>query len=267
MLENVNLDRKISRAEYDQALPALQRRLYDLEGACWHHGVSSIVVFEGWDAAGKGGCTSALTQRLDPRGFRLYAINPPRTFEQQYPWLWRFWQKVPNRGEMVMFDRSWYRRVLEDRVEEAISESEWRKAYSDILDFERTLADDGTAIVKFFLHISRKEQKQRFKAIDQDPLESWRLSKDDWRHHKCYDEYLKAAEEMLETTESEFAPWTIVEATSRWFARKKVFETLIAALERRLGADAPPREEPSEAVQRDAELRAAMSSMEAKGGA
>jgi polyphosphate kinase 2 (PPK2 family) len=267
MLENVNLDRKLSRAEYEQVLPGLQRRLYDLERVCWQLGVPSMVVLEGWDAAGKGGCTSALTQRLDPRGFKLYAINPPRTYEEQHPWLWRFWLKIPNRGEMVILDRSWYRRVLEDRVEKVIPQREWRKAYNDIIDFERTLSDDGVAIVKFFLHISKKEQKQRFKAIEKDPLESWRLGKEDWRHHRRYDDYLEAVEEMLETTESEFAPWTVVEATSRWFARRKVFETLISALEKRLGDHAPPREEYAQAVERDADLRAAMSSMEAGGGA
>ena len=261
MLENINLDKKLSREEYKAALPLLQQRLYELEKACWDHGVPTVVVFEGWDAAGKGTTIATLSQRLDPRGFKLYPITAPRTYEQQRPWLWRFWLKVPNRGEMVIFDNSWYRRVLAERVENAVPEKAWRQAYRDISEFERMLAADGAAIVKFFLHISRKEQKRRFKAIEADPLEAWRVSKEDWARHKDYDRYLVAAEEMLEMTESEYAPWTIVEATSKWYARRKVFDVLIAAMEQRLGADAPPRTALSEDSARDAELREAMESL------
>jgi polyphosphate kinase 2 (PPK2 family) len=262
MLESINLALKMSRKEYEQAVPALQLQLYDLERACWQNGVSSIVLFEGWDAAGKGGCTSALTQRLDPRGFKLHAINPPRTFEKEYPWLWRFWLKIPNRGEMVILDRSWYRRVLDEYVDGSVSQKERRAALKDIVEFERTLAEDGIVIVKFFLHISKKEQKSRFRKIEADPLESWRITKDDWQRHKQYDEYYEAIEEVLEVTESEFAPWTIVEATSRWHARVKVFQTLIPALEARLGSDAPQRTDKASVIGKDAELRAAMSTLE-----
>jgi polyphosphate kinase 2 (PPK2 family) len=261
MLENVNLKKKLSREEYKRILPALQRRLYDLEKACWDNGVATIVVLEGWDASGKGTTIATLTQRLDPRGFRIYSIGEPRAEEREHPWLWRFWLKVPDRGNMVIFDRSWYGRVLDERVEERIPKRAWMDAYRDIQEFERMLADDGTAILKLFLHISRKEQKRRFREIGRDPLESWRLTPADWARHKKYDRYLEAAEEMLELTESEFAPWTIVEATSRWYARRKVFETLIAAMERRLGPKAPPRAPTAEAAVKDADLRAAMESL------
>ena len=261
MLENLNLERRLSRQEYKELLPALQMRLYDLEKACWDHKIPSIVVFEGWDAAGKGTAISTLTQRLDPRGFRLYPVTAPRTYERSHhPWLWRFWLKTPNRGEMVIFDRSWYRHVLDDRVEGDVTEKEWRPAYRDIAEFERMLADHGAVILKFFLHISKKEQKRRFRNIERDPLESWRITAADWARHKKYDEYLAAVEEMLELTESEVAPWTIVEATSRWFARIKIFRTIIAELEKRLGRDAPPPEL-TEAPQKDADLRAAMESL------
>ena len=163
MLENVNLNIKLSHAEYNKVLPKLQRRLYDLEKACWDSKVSSILIFEGWDAAGKGGAIATLTQRLDPRGFKLHSIHLPRTFEHARPWLWRYWLKVPNRGEMVIFDQSWYSRVLIERVEKLIPEAVCRAAYSDIQDFERMLADDGTVIVKFFLHITKKEHQVRIK--------------------------------------------------------------------------------------------------------
>jgi len=261
MLENINLKRKLSREEYKLSLPSIQQRLYDLEKACWDHHVATVIVFEGWDASGKGTAIAALTQRLDPRGFKLYPITAPRTYEQQRPWLWRFWLKVPDRGEMVIFDRSWYLRVLDERVEGGTPKKALRSVCRDIVDFERTLADDGAAILKFFLHISKKEQKERFRAIEADPLEAWRVTSADWARHKKYDEYLAATEEMLELTESEFAPWTIVEATSKWYARKKIFETIVSVMEKRLGADAPPRMEVPAAVAKDAELRAAMESL------
>ncbi len=240
MLEKVNLKLKLSKEEYKSVLPALQQRLYDLEKACWDQKVASILLFEGWDAAGKGSAISTLTERLDPRGFKLHPIQPPRTYEQSRPWLWRFWLRTPNYGEMAIFDRSWYRRVLEDRVEGAIPEKEVEDAFQDIVEFEQMLADDGTVIVKFWLHISKKEQKKRFRALKNDPLESWRVTKEDWARHKRYERYLVATEEMLARTESEYGPWTIVESTSRWHARKKIFETVIQALEARLGGAAPP---------------------------
>jgi polyphosphate kinase 2 (PPK2 family) len=262
MLENINLKKKkLSREDYKSALPGLQRRLYDLEKACWDQGVSTAVIIEGWDASGKGTTISTLTQRLDPRGFKLYPITAPRTYEQQRPWLWRFWLKVPNRGEMVIFDHSWYSRVLEERVERAIPEKAVREALRDIVEFERMLSDDGTAILKLFLHISKKEQSRRFRMIEANPLEAWRVTRADWARHKKYEKYLVAIEEMLELTESEYAPWTIVEATSKWHARKKVFETIITAMEKRLGASAPPRTQAAAGMPRDADLRAAMESL------
>jgi polyphosphate kinase 2 (PPK2 family) len=261
MLENINLARKLSREQYKSVLPGLQKRLYDLEKACWDLDVPTVIAFEGWDASGKGTAIGALTQRLDPRGFKLYPITAPRTYEQQRPWLWRFWLKLPNRGEMILFDHSWYSRVLVERVEKTVPEKVWRQAYRDIVEFERTLADDGTTILKFFFHISRKEQRRRFEAIEADPLEAWRVTDTDWARHKKYDDYVAASEEMFELTDTEYAPWTIVEATSKWYARKKLFDAIIAAMEKRLGADAPPRSTAVADSPEDAELRAAVESM------
>ena len=262
MLENVNLKRRLSREEYSQYLPSLQRRLFELEKACWDHKISSIIVVEGWDAAGKGGAIAALTQRLDPRGFKVYATPPPRTYEQGFPWLWRFWQKIPNRGEMVIFDQSWYGRVLEERVMQTTDKPAWRAAFRDIVDFERMLADDGTVILKFFLHIDKKTQKRRFRKIAADPLEAWRITRADRERQSKYDQYLVATEEMLELTEAEYASWNIVEATSRWWARKKMLDAIIAALEHKLGRAAPPREASEEVTERDADLRAAMDTLD-----
>jgi polyphosphate kinase 2 (PPK2 family) len=162
---------------------------------------------------------------------------------------------------MIIFDHSWYGRVLEDRVERTIPEKVWRQAYRDIVEFERTLADDGATILKFFFHISKKEQRKRFEAIEADPLEAWRVTDADWARYKKYGEYLAATEEMLALTDTEYAPWTIVEATSKWYARRKLFDTIIAAMEKRLGANAPPRSTSAADAQKDADLREVMESL------
>jgi polyphosphate kinase 2 (PPK2 family) len=234
MLEKIDLTRELPKEEYKRLIPRLQRRLYDLEKACWDANLPSMIVFEGWDAAGKGTSINLLTSRLDPRGFKLYPIQAPRTFETHLPWLWRFWLKTPNYGEMAIFDRSWYGRVLVERVEELTPVREWRKGYRDIVDFERTLTDDGYVIIKFFLHISKQEQKRRFKKLEKDPLKSWHVQPEDWEHHRKYKEYVVAIEEMLERTDTEWGPWTIVEATDRRWARVKIFQTIIQRLEEAL---------------------------------
>ncbi len=231
MLEKVDLALTYPKEKYKEQITYLHNRLYDLQKACWEGGISSVILFEGWDASGKGSSINLLTQRLDPRGFKLYPIQAPRTHELHMPWLWRFWLKVPNYGEMAIFDRSWYGRVLVERVEKLTTDSLWRKAYQDIVDFERTLAADGYIIIKFLLHISKKEQSRRFKKLEKDPLESWHVSPEDWDHHRNYDRYLLAYEEMLERTDTEWGRWTIVEATDRRWARAKIFQTIIRDLE------------------------------------
>ena len=248
MLEKVDLTKKLSRKEYKTRIRGLRNRLYDLQKAAWDAGIPTIILFECWDAAGKGTSINVLTRRLDPRGFKLYSIQAPRTTELHMPWLWRFWLKLPSRGQMAILDRSWYGRVLVERVEGLTPEQAWRQAYVDIVNFERTLADDGHVLVKFFLHISKKEQARRFHKLEKDPLEAWHVQPEDWEHHRKYDAYLAAIEEMLERTETEWGPWTIVEATNRYWARVKIFETIICRLEEALGRDdqplpPPPQEE------------------------
>jgi polyphosphate kinase 2 (PPK2 family) len=234
MLEKLDLSQKIKKKAYKSMLPELSNRLFNVEKASWDAGIPVIILFEGWDAAGKGTSIQKLTAPLDPRGFKLYPIRAARTYEKKHPWLWRFWLKAPARGEWAIFDRSWYGRVMVERVEGLIPESEWRRAYRDIADFERTLADDGNVIIKFFLHISKKEQKERFEQLSKDPLQAWHVSPEDWEHHNHYDDWLLAYEEAFERTESEWAPWTIVEATDRRFTRVKIYQTVIHTLERRL---------------------------------
>jgi polyphosphate kinase 2 (PPK2 family) len=257
MLEKVDLTRKLPKREYKKLVPRLQRRLYDLEKASWDAKIPSVIVFEGWDAAGKGTSINLLTSRLDPRGFKLHPIQAARTFETHLPWLWRFWQKLPNYGEMAIYDRSWYGRVLVERVEGLTAEAEWRKGYRDIVDFERAIADDGYVVIKFWLHISQQEQRRRFKMLEKDPLKAWHVQSEDWEHHRKYNEYLLAVEEMLERTDTEWGPWTIVEATDRRWARVKIFETIIRRLEEAIserGFDLPekePQPEPTSDVEED----------------
>jgi polyphosphate kinase 2 (PPK2 family) len=234
MLDKIDLNRKVPKKEYKKLMPALRNRLYDLQKASWDAGVPVIILFEGWDAAGKGTSIQYLTRRLDPRGFKLYPIRPTRTYEKKRPWLWRFWLKIPGRGEWAIFDRSWYGRVLVERVEQLISDAEWRRAYRDIVDFERTLADDGYLILKFFLHISKEEQRKRFDALTADPLMAWKVEPEDWERHNQYDEWLQIYEEMFERTDTEWGVWTIVESTDRNFTRIKIFQTIINTLEDRL---------------------------------
>jgi polyphosphate kinase 2 (PPK2 family) len=240
MLEKVDLTKTLSKEEYKPRFVTARNRLYDLQKACWDAGIPSVILFEGWDASGKGTTINLLTQRIDPRGFKLYAIQAPRTYETHMPWLWRFWLKLPNYGQMAIFDRSWYGRLLVERVEGFTPEKVWREAYDDIVSFERTIADDGYIIIKFFLHISKEEQKRRFKKLEKDPLEAWHVQPEDWEHHRKYDEYVIAIEEMLARTDTEWGPWTLVEATDRYWTRIKVFETIIGRLEETLTARGKP---------------------------
>lgn len=231
MLEKVDLTLSLAKEEFARRLPALEEKLFELQTACWMQGVATIIVLEGWDASGKGTAIAKLTERIEPRGFRVHSIQAPRTHELHMPWLCRFWLRTPAYGQMAIFDTSWYRRVIEERVEKVVPKAAWSTGYQDIRDFERALADDSAVIVKFFLHISRKEQKKRFRKLEKDPLESWRVGPAEWDRHKKYARYLAAIEDMLARTEAEWAPWTIVEGTDRNWARVKIFETLIAALD------------------------------------
>jgi polyphosphate kinase 2 (PPK2 family) len=236
MLEKVDLDKGLGKKEYKQLMPGLRNRLYALQKASWDAKIPVVIIFEGWDAAGKGTSIRTLTARLDPRGFKLYPIRAARTYEKKRPWLWRYWLKLPGRGEWAIFDRSWYGRVLVERVDGLTPEEEWRRAYRDIADFERTISDDGCLIIKFWLHISKQEQKKRYKKLIQDPLTAWQVTAEDWDHHSKYDDYVLAVEEMLERTITEWGPWTIVEATDRYHTHVKIFQTIISALEERLAA-------------------------------
>ncbi len=236
MLENIDLSKTLDKAEYRKLKDEAELKLSALQRQAKELGIPVIIVFEGWGAAGKGTIINELILPLDPRGFKVYSTVAPTTEEAMHPFLWRFWQHTPARGRMTLFDRSWYGRVVGDRVEGTISGKELRQAFEDIRSFGRQLADDGNVIIKFFLHISKKEQKHRFNVLRGNPATAWRVSKSDLKQQKHYSEYLAASEDMLTETDSDYAPWTVVEAHDQRFATIKVFSTVIAALEKCIAA-------------------------------
>lgn len=235
MLEKIVLTKKLGKKNYKQVMPELSDRLFRSQKIAWSSGTAVVILFEGWDAAGKGTTIQKLTSSLDPRGFRVYPIRAPRTYERKWPWMRRFWMKLPGRGEWAIFNRSWYRRITNDRIEGIIPENEWRHGYRDIVDFERMLVDDGYLLVKFFLHISRQEQKRRFDQLSSDPMTAWRITAQDWDRYRHYDDWEMAWEEVFDRTDTEWAPWTIVEAHNSRFAWVKIYRTILDLLDERLG--------------------------------
>lgn len=236
MLENVDLEQKLRKSVYKMQRPHLQRRLYTLQQACLEAAVPVIVVFEGWDAAGKEAALKTLTRDLDPRALIIHDVQPPRTYESRMPWLWRFWLKIPRYGEMAIFYHSWYEHVLTDRVEAKLPRQKLTQAYRDIANFERALADDGYVIVKIFFHISQEEQARRFLELQNDPLSNWRVRPEHWERHHKRAQYVAAIEEMLKRTDAPGAPWTLIPATDAQWARITTFETVITRIERALDA-------------------------------
>jgi polyphosphate kinase 2 (PPK2 family) len=236
MLDAVNLNRTLSEATYGREERALRTRLAGLHRASAAAGLPVMVAFEGWDAAGKGSMIHTLTARLDPRGFTVHPVGPPRPFEEARPWLWRYWRMIPARGAWAFFDRSWYGRVLVARMDRLVSEEQWTRAYDEILQFERALTADGYLLVKFFLHIGKDEQRRRLDALMADPVTAWRVGPEDWQNHRRYDAWTRVYDEALARTDTPEAPWTVVPATSLPFARRAVYRTLIDALEARLSS-------------------------------
>lgn len=234
MLEAVDLTAKMEKAESKSILERLDLEISQLQRDLQPDGYPVLVVFEGWDAAGKGSVLNRLLQPLDPRGYKVHNMQKPTEEERMRPALWRFWLTAPARGTIAIYNHSWYRQVVDERVEDGVSEGGLRQAFERIRTFERQLEDDGAVVVKFFFHISRKEQAKRFKRMAKDPAFAWKVGKGERRRHKLYEEYYDAAEDMLRETSTAYAPWTIVPATDERFAQVKVAETLCAALKKAL---------------------------------
>lgn len=231
MLEKVDLNKDLKKKDFNKIMDELGPKLASLQRECKNKKIPVIIVFEGWGAAGKGTMINRLIGPLDPRGFKVFTIQKASEEEVMRPFLWRFWTKTPEKGRMAIFDRSWYRRVLSDRIDGVTTEKEVQYAFDEIVNFEEQLTDDNNVIIKFFLHISKKEQKKRFDRLEAAAETSWRVTKNDWKHYKKYEEYLKVNDEMLEKTDTDFAPWCIVEATDREYATIKIISTVIEMLE------------------------------------
>lgn len=238
MLESIDLTQKISEKEYREDLPMLQAQLREVAYHLYLRKRLLIVVYEGWDAAGKGGNIRRVTERLDPRGYEVFPIAAPSGEDKTHHYLWRFWRRLrpPEEKQVLIFDRSWYGRVLVERVEGFAKEHEWRRAYREINNFERQLTDSGAILVKFWMHISPEEQLKRFKEREEKPYKNWKLTTEDWRNREKWPVYLAATEEMLLRTSTLRAPWTIIEANYKWFARVKCLRTLADRLNRELHA-------------------------------
>jgi AMP-polyphosphate phosphotransferase len=229
-LDKIDLSKKMDKPEYKAAMHGLEIKVGELQRSAREKGVPIVIIFEGWGAAGKGTQINNLMLMLDPRGFNVYLTKTPSEEELMRPFLWRFWLKLPAAGRIAIFDRSWYRRVLNDRVEKLIPKEDYRRAYGEINVFERQLTDEGTIIIKFFLHIGKKEQKKRFQTLLANPATAWKVSKNDQKQHRHYSKYVRIIEDMLKKTSTRNAPWTVVEANDHRFASVKILRTLIAAL-------------------------------------
>ncbi len=211
----------------DKEIMYLQKGLRAMEYSLYRERKPMIVAFEGWDAAGKGGCIKRLTQNMDPRGYEVIPVGAPNDFERRHHYLWRFWQNLPKAGHVAIFDRTWYGRVLVERVEGLCSKEDWQRAYSEINDMEKQWREHGAIIVKFWLQIDKEEQLKRFQSREQTPEKSWKITDEDWRNREKWDLYEKAVEEMLWRTSTTYSPWTIVEANSKDYARIKVLKTVL----------------------------------------
>jgi polyphosphate kinase 2 (PPK2 family) len=248
-LDELDLSLSLSREEEARRLEAAWPRLSMLRLALagkWSGyglGPPVCVLFEGWDAGGKGGAIRRLVMPLDNRHVRVASFSAPTDDEQRHHYLQRFWAQLPGWGGLAVFDRSWYGRVLVERVDGLTPKATWKRAYGEIVDMERMLAAEGMVLVKFFLHISDKEQLKRFEKRRDDPLKSWKLTPDDWENRRKRPQYTEAIEDMLARTDHDAAPWTLVEADDKHYARVKVVETVIERIEDAMRANGiePPK--------------------------
>ncbi len=231
LIRELDLTQKVSEKKYDKGVERFQGELARLTRSKKFDEESLILVFEGADAAGKGGAIRRVTAALDARQYVIVPVAAPTEEERAHPYLWRFWRHVPGKGEIVIFDRSWYGRVLVERVEGYATTTEWMRAYDEINQFEEQLVESGAIVIKFWLQISMEEQLRRFRERERTAFKRFKITPDDWRNRKRWGAYEAAVGDMVDRTGTELAPWTLVEAEDKYFARLKIFRTIIRRLE------------------------------------
>jgi polyphosphate kinase 2 (PPK2 family) len=237
MLETIDLSKRLTKEEYVESLIRYQLQLREMAYQLYVDKRTLVLVYEGWDAAGKGGNIKRVTERLDPRGYEVFPIAAPQGEDATHHYLWRFWNRLrpPDEKQILIFDRSWYGRVLVERIEGFCTEAEWKRAYREINEFERQLVDFGMIMVKFWLHISSEEQLRRFEERGHIDYKQWKLTDEDWRNREKRPQYEAAVEDMLLKTSTVTASWTVVEANDKWYARVKALRTLVETLSHELG--------------------------------
>lgn len=234
VLAKVDLSLCCDRKTYRKKLKEYQKKIEKLHGELYQKRIPVVIGFEGWDAAGKGGAIKRLTEKMDARG---YVVNPtaaPNDLEKAHHYLWRFWKNMPKDGHIAIFDRTWYGRVMVERIEGFCTQEEWKRAYKEINDMEKDLADAGAVVLKFWMQIDKKEQEKRFRQRQENPEKQWKITEEDWRNREKWEQYEEAVNEMLIRTSTEYAPWIVVEGNDKYYARLKVLETVIDALEKRI---------------------------------
>lgn len=236
-LAGVDLSQSLDKETYAQQLKRYQVAIQLLAYRAYETKRPAILVYEGWDAAGKGGNIKRVTEKLDPRGYTVHPIAAPQGEDAARHYLWRFWQRLPEAGHLAVFDRSWYGRVLVERVEGFCSEADWRRAYGEINEFEKQLVDFGALVFKFWIHISSEEQLTRFRLREQDAFKRWKLTDEDWRNREKWDQYAEAVEDMLHLTDTDCAPWDLVPGNDKRFARIDVLKILVRRLSAELDYD------------------------------
>ena len=251
MLATVDTSLTLEPEAYERSLIKYQVALYKLAYQIYVQQRPVIMIFEGWDAAGKGGAIRRVTEKIDPRGFVVYPIAAPKGDDATHHYLWRFWRRLPETGQIAIFDRSWYGRVMVERIEGFCREMDWKRAYREINSFERQLVDFGTILFKFWLHIDKDEQLRRFESRSGDRIRSWKLTDEDWRNREKWELYEEAVNEMLLKTSTISAPWTVVEGNSKMYARVKILKTIVDKLSLELDFDPYRPFEPNAARKKD----------------
>ncbi|MFZ8198605.1 polyphosphate kinase 2 family protein [Alteromonas portus] len=243
LYDDFGQSRFASKEEYKEALTRQQEQLFHVQQTYFHQKKRALIVFEGWDASGKGGAIRRITEKLDPRGVGVFPVAKPAKEDQDKHFLYRFWQHIPSPGTIKIFDRSHYGRVLVERVDKLVDEEVWQRGYEEINAFEKTLSDSGVRIIKLFMHISSREQRERFEERLHNPFKRWKLTEEDLHNRKMRKAYIEATNDMFKHTHTGYAPWHVINGEFKWQARVNVLDAVIAKLSEGVDISPPPLDE------------------------